>query len=77
MSDVFTVYSAKDFPGMKPSTPLTLTLKQQGVAIQAKQGRYGTSSKRGRDEDDVDDDDVEEDEASSNLGIKKRTKDDK
>ena len=44
MSDVFTVYSAKDFPGMRPSTALTLALKRQGVAIQAKKGRYGVSS---------------------------------
>lgn len=58
MSDVFTVYSAKDFPGMRPSTALTLALKRQGVAIQAKKGRYGVSSnslKRSRESTDEDD----------------------
>lgn len=73
MSDVFTVYSAKDFPGMKPSTPLTLTLKQQGVAIQAKQGRYGASSKRGRDEDD-DVEENEEDDVSTRLATRKHAR---
>jgi len=73
MSDIFTVYSAKDFPGMKPSTPLTLTLKQQGVAIQAKQGRYGASSKRNRDEED-EEDEIEEEDASSALVVRKQSK---
>ena len=76
MSDVFTVYSAKDFPGMKPSTPLTLTLKQQGVAIQAKQGRYGASNKRVHDQDE-DDEEVEEEETSTHLVIRKRVKNEK
>jgi len=73
VSDVFTVYSAKDFPGMKPSTPLTLTLKQQGVAIQAKQGRYGASSKRNRDEED-EEDDINEEDAGSAPAARKREK---
>ena len=29
LSDVFTVYSAKEFPGMRPSTALTKALKRQ------------------------------------------------
>ncbi|KAI9767988.1 MAG: hypothetical protein M1840_005300 [Geoglossum simile] len=38
MSDVFTVFNAKDFPGMKASTPLTKALKRQGCAISVKKG---------------------------------------
>ncbi|KAF3906544.1 hypothetical protein ABW20_dc0107672 [Dactylellina cionopaga] len=38
MSDVFTVYTAKEFPGMRPSTGLTKALKRQGCAISVKKG---------------------------------------
>ncbi|KAH6625865.1 velvet factor-domain-containing protein [Boeremia exigua] len=38
MSDVFTVYTAKDFPGMRPSSALTRALKLQGCNIQVKKG---------------------------------------
>ena len=38
-SDVFHVYSPRDFPGMRRSTPLTQALKIQGVAIPARKGR--------------------------------------
>ncbi|KAK6543904.1 hypothetical protein TWF694_000624 [Orbilia ellipsospora] len=38
MSDVFTVYTAKEFPGMRPSTDLTKALKRQGCAISVKKG---------------------------------------
>ncbi|KAI9665445.1 MAG: hypothetical protein M1829_005724 [Trizodia sp. TS-e1964] len=38
MSDVFTVFTAKDFPGMRASTPLTKALKRQGCAISVKKG---------------------------------------
>jgi hypothetical protein len=38
MSDVFTVYTAKEFPGMRPSTGLTKALKKQGCAISVKKG---------------------------------------
>ena len=38
MSDVFTVYTAKEFPGMRPSTSLTKALKRQGCAISVKKG---------------------------------------
>ena len=36
LSDVFTVYGAKDFPGMRPSSGLTRALKLQGRNIQSK-----------------------------------------
>ncbi|KAL9050465.1 MAG: hypothetical protein Q9162_006612 [Coniocarpon cinnabarinum] len=38
-SETFTVYSPRDFPGMRRSTPLTQALKIQGVAIPARKGR--------------------------------------
>ena len=38
MSDVFTVYTAKEFPGMRASTSLTRALKRQGCAISVKKG---------------------------------------
>jgi hypothetical protein len=36
LSDVFTVYKAKDFPGTRPSSALTRALKLQGCNIQLK-----------------------------------------
>lgn len=38
VSDVFTVYNAKDFPGMEPSTGLARRLKEQGCIIAIKKG---------------------------------------
>lgn len=38
LSDVFSVYTAKDFPGMRPSSALTRALKLQGCNIQVKKG---------------------------------------
>ena len=38
MSEPFTVYTAKGFPGMRPSTALTKALKKQGYAISVKKG---------------------------------------
>lgn len=37
-SEVFTVFTAKDFPGMRASTALTKALKRQGCAISVKKG---------------------------------------
>lgn len=45
-SNIFTVYLAKDFPGMQRSTPLMQALKIQGVSIPAKKGRYKPFRKR-------------------------------
>lgn len=47
-SDIFTVYSAKDFPGMRPSTALTRALKRQGCAIQVKKGNEKILARRVR-----------------------------
>ncbi|OAA54125.1 Velvet factor [Niveomyces insectorum RCEF 264] len=57
MSDVFTVYNAKDFPGMQASTALTKRLKEQGCLISIKKGNEKTSAAHGRDESDGDDND--------------------
>jgi hypothetical protein len=38
LSEVFQVYTAKDFPGMRPSSALTRALKLQGCNIQVKKG---------------------------------------
>ncbi|KAG6000782.1 hypothetical protein E4U21_005016 [Claviceps maximensis] len=38
ISDVFHVYSAKDFPGMLPSSSLAKRLKEQGCIISIKKG---------------------------------------
>lgn len=37
-SDAFTVYNAKDFPGMQASTKLTKLLREQGCIIPIKKG---------------------------------------
>ncbi|KAI1769068.1 velvet factor-domain-containing protein [Hypoxylon sp. FL1150] len=56
MSEVFTVYNAKDFPGMRASTALTKRLKEQGCLISIKKGNE-RSHARDDSEDDEDDDD--------------------
>ena len=45
-STPFTVYSAKEFPGMQMSTALTKALKDQGVNIPAKKGKQRVSTAR-------------------------------
>lgn len=52
LSDVWTVYSPKDFPGMRRSTPLTQALKDQGVSVPAKKSKLnGTRARSHTDED--------------------------
>ncbi|KAI9843707.1 MAG: hypothetical protein M1837_006176 [Sclerophora amabilis] len=55
VSDVFTVFTAKDFPGMRASTSLTKALKRQGCAISVKKGNEKASA-HPRDEDSGDED---------------------
>jgi len=69
MSDVFTVYNAKDFPGMTASSALTKRLKEQGCLISIKKGN-DKADKHGRDDSDDDD----EDGASSNNRRKRQKK---
>ncbi|KAI1417723.1 velvet factor-domain-containing protein [Hypoxylon sp. FL1857] len=61
MSDVFTVYNAKDFPGMRASTALTKRLKEQGCLISIKKGNDRSHAR-----DDSEDDDDEDDEGGGN-----------
>lgn len=58
-SAVFTVYNAKDFPGMQASTPLTKRLKEQGCLISIKKGNEKSGGKNTRRQDDSDDDEEE------------------
>ena len=44
-SNVFEVFSAKDFPGMRASTALTKELKRQGATVSVKKGK--SQRKRG------------------------------
>ncbi|MCJ1313432.1 hypothetical protein MMC25_007110 [Agyrium rufum] len=56
MSDIFEVFSAKDFPGMRASTPLTRELKRQGAPIQVKKGNEGKTEKKSQTKIDNDSD---------------------
>ncbi|RPB02138.1 hypothetical protein L873DRAFT_1787870 [Choiromyces venosus 120613-1] len=60
LSEIFTVYTAKEFPGMRPSTALTKALKRQGCAISVKKGNEkavgGPPGGSGKDEGSGDDD---------------------
>jgi hypothetical protein len=47
-SEVFEVYSAKDFPGMVASSTLTRELKRQGASVPVKKGNEGKGGKKGR-----------------------------
>ena len=49
-SEVFEVFSAKDFPGMRASTKLTKELKKQGATVSVKKGKG--ERKRGSDASD-------------------------
>jgi len=61
LSDVFTVYTAKDFPGMRPSSALTRALKLQGCNIQVKKGNEKAMARKrltqSQDHDDGEDED--------------------
>lgn len=62
LSDVFTVYTAKDFPGMRPSSALTRALKLQGCNIQVKKGNEKALARKrltqGQEHDHDDDDEL-------------------
>ncbi|KAL8662905.1 MAG: hypothetical protein Q9202_004327 [Teloschistes flavicans] len=45
-SNMFEVFSAKDFPGMKASTDLIKELKRQGAAVSVKKGNEGKADPR-------------------------------
>ncbi|GAP89218.1 putative nuclear divisionprotein rft1 [Rosellinia necatrix] len=70
MSDIFTVYNAKDFPGMKASTPLTKRLKEQGCLISIKKGNDRTRAR----EESESEDDYDEDANGGSGGGQRRPK---
>ena len=45
-SEVFEVFSAKDFPGMRASTPLTRHLKHHGASVGVKKGNENRAGRR-------------------------------
>ncbi|KAK2045614.1 hypothetical protein LZ31DRAFT_241763 [Colletotrichum somersetense] len=68
MSDKFEVYTAKEFPGMQASTPLTKRLKEQGCLISIKKGNEksgGKNARRQQDDSEEEEDDEEESETSA------------
>ncbi|KAG8416710.1 hypothetical protein J3458_007274 [Metarhizium acridum] len=58
VSDIFHVYSAKEFPGMLPSSSLAKRLKEQGCMISIKKGNDRTKNARGQDGLSDDDDEA-------------------
>ena len=70
MSEPFQVYNAKDFPGMKASTPLTKRLKEQGCLISIKKGNEKSGTAHGRDDSGDED---EEEETKSRRKRQKRS----
>ena len=48
ISDVFEVFSAKDFPGMKESTWLAKELKRQGATVSVKKGSENKTNRKGQ-----------------------------
>lgn len=76
ISDVVTVYAAKDFPGMQSSTPLTRRLKEQGCLISVKKGieKIGEKSGDAKDRDDSEDNDTGESCDKTAVRNKKSTK---
>ncbi|KAK4216062.1 velvet factor-domain-containing protein [Rhypophila decipiens] len=73
MSEPFQVYNAKDFPGMKASTPLTKRLKEQGCLISIKKGNEKGGSSHGRGGDDSGEDE-DDDEGEPKARSRKRQK---
>ena len=48
ISDIFEVLSAKEFPGMQASSPLTIELKAQGATVNVKKGSEAKAAKRNK-----------------------------
>ena len=57
ISEAFQVFKAKDFQGMKASTPLTKRLKGQGCLISVKKDIESASASHGGDDSPDDDED--------------------
>ena len=70
MTDTFHVYSAKEFPGMLPSTSLAKRLKEQGCIISIKKGNERV--KNTRSQGDQSDDAADGDDGENAEGHRKR-----
>jgi hypothetical protein len=64
ITDVFNVYTAKDFPGMMASSVLLKALRTQGVIVGVKKGSENSSKGR-RGKEDLEDEDMEDDDDGS------------
>ena len=65
-TEVFSVYTAKDFPGMKQSSDLLKVLRRQGLNVGVKKG--SEARKKGRAKEESGGDDDEDDEGSEEYG---------
>ncbi|KAK5118415.1 hypothetical protein LTR62_002929 [Meristemomyces frigidus] len=85
MSDIFAVFTAKDFPGMRASSALLKALRRQGLNVGVKKGSEarkgkGKTKKEESDSDDEDDSERSEDErrastaSRSTGGVSPRSK---
>ena len=72
-SEVFEVFSAKDFPGMRASTTLTKELKRQGATVSVKKGKNQRKRGGSQSERSSDDGSSREAEASKQRQRKKRS----
>ncbi|MCJ1475274.1 hypothetical protein MMC13_003936 [Lambiella insularis] len=78
-SDVFEVFSAKDFPGMRASSVLTRGLKMQGANVQVKKGSeskvaFKGGKKRATDESELSAGDGTDDDDMSPIPKRRRRK---
>jgi hypothetical protein len=64
ITDVFNVYTAKDFPGMMASSVLLKALRTQGVIVGVKKGSENSSKGR-RGKEDLEDEEMDEDDDGS------------
>nr|OQO32207.1 hypothetical protein B0A51_00576 [Rachicladosporium sp. CCFEE 5018] len=74
VTDIFDVYPAKDFPGMRASSALLKALRRQGLNVgvkkgsEARKGKGKKGGKGGSDEDEDDDEDEASDEDETGRG---------
>lgn len=78
VSDVFSVYTAKDFPGMRASSALLKALRRQGLNVGVKKGseaRKGKGkAKKEADSGSSSEGEEESDDGSSSGGVSPKTK---
>ena len=73
ISDAFSVYTAKDFPGMRASSALLKALRRQGLNVGVKKGseaRKGKAKEKKEEEEGGDEDDDEESDGDDAEDVK-------